>query len=502
MLERIPEFILCWNLTLYQSPNFVIRLPSGAAIILAFEERGAVGQNEEGMPAAMGGQADDMYPANSNASAVRNGLPGDWQALLRDHARRRWIEILDSLTHGKPIPKLDEAALGPLVIALGPQAGEALRIVDRLAMGAATEASAADSIPDTPGDDFARQLDRILEGFVPAEQALVSTVAAKGPPRLFQSELWQVLHKVRESAELSYAREIDLVELDRRILFLLKVRGPLVPAGLSSAIGVDKAQVSRSVKRLLELKLVQREQIRSPVSLTRKGDALAERLLRLAELRNRELSFDVSDKELQDFFAVTEILLDRAVTLYELERDLAHRSGRSDNDLEGAPGFDVRRVNEPIVIDRSRIGSPLLTLSAYFSRSGALAFKRRTGLSNFEAWVLSEIGKAPPTDWAYLVRTLERDHSQAGRTVNHLIERGLVVREGKPGRRHGRFSLSEEGQKLYDIIIDTGYNRSRFLMESVPPQQLDAFFATFDKIRRNAAAQLERERAFEELESH
>ncbi|HTN14860.1 MAG TPA: hypothetical protein VL094_08650 [Sphingomonadaceae bacterium] len=454
------------------------------------------------MPAAMGEQADDMYPANSNASAVRNGPPGDWQALLRDHARRRWEEILDSLRHGKPIPKFDEGAMGPLAIALGAQAGEALRIVDRLAMGAATEASAADTIPDAPGDDFARQLDRILEGFVPPAQLAAVSVPPKGPPRLFQSELWQVLHKVRESAELSYAREIDLVELDRRILFLLKVRGPLVPAGLSSAIGVDKAQVSRSVKRLLELKLVQRDQIRSPVSLTRKGDALAERLLRMAELRNRELSFDVSDKELHDFFGVTETLLDRAVTLYELERDLANKSGQSDSEPKIGVSFDVRRVNEPIMIDRSRIVSPLLTLSAYFSRSGALAFKRRTGLSNFEAWVLSEIGKAPPTDWAYLVRTLERDHSQAGRTVNHLIDRKLVVRDGKPGRRHGRFSLSEEGQKLYDIIVDTGYNRSRFLMEPVPADQLDAFFMTFDKIRRNAAAQLERERAFEELESN
>ncbi|WP_156313532.1 helix-turn-helix domain-containing protein [Erythrobacter sp. SG61-1L] len=197
-----------------------------------------------------------------------------------------------------------------------------------------------------------------------------------------------------------------------------------------------------------------------------------------------------------------EILLDRAVSLYEQERDLAHKVGPGVNEAEPGHGFEVRRVNEPIVIDRSRIVSPLLTLSAYFSRSGALAFKRSTGLSNFEAWVLSEIGKAPPTDWSQLVRALERDHSQAGRTVNHLIERGLVVREGKPGRRHGRFSLSEEGQGYYDIIVETGYKRSRFLMEPVPAPQLEAFLATFDKIRRNAAAQLEREKAFEELESH
>jgi len=95
---------------------------------------------------------------------------------------------------------------------------------------------------------------------------------------------------------------------------------------------------------------------------------------------------------------------------------------------------------------------------------------------------------------------LERDHSQAGRTVNHLIERGLVTREGKPGRRHGRFSPTEEGRKLYDVILKTSFKRAEFLMESIPAEKRAAFMAVFDKIRRNAAAQLERERAFEEFE--
>ena len=449
----------------------------------------------------MGRQADDMHAVTQTSETGPAASPADWRELLRNYAYRRWSDILASLRGGKPIASREDEALIPLLGALGSQAQEALRIVDRLAMGAATEAFAAGEGEASLGSEFASQLGRILEGFAPAAPVAPQVRAGEGRPKIFQSELWQVLHKVRESAELSYAREIDLVELDRRILFLLKGRGPLVPAGLSSAIGVDKAQVSRSVKRLLELRMVQRDQIRSPVALTRKGEILAERLLRLAELRNRELSFDVSDGELQEFFAVMEILLDRAVSLYDQERDLAHKSGRIDRDHEVGHGFEPRRVNEPIVIDRSRIVSPLLTLSAYFSRSGALAFKRLTGLSNFEAWVLSEIGIKPPTDWSELVRALERDHSQAGRTVNHLIARGLVVREGKPGRRHGSFSPSEEGRRLHDIIIQTGIKRSAFLLEPIPPARLEKFLATFDKIRRNAAAQLERERAFEELES-
>jgi len=433
---------------------------------------------------------------------------GDWRLLLRRHARHRWIEVLDCMVSGEAIPPRDISGLAPLFARLGTQADELVGIVDRFAMGAAAEAFADGTREGEPGEEFDAQLDTMLDGLArlaikaePESLAEAERREEAARPRVFQSDLWQLLHKTRESAELSYAREIDLVELDRRVLFMLHAMGPLVPAGLSSAIGVDKAQVSRSVKRLLELGLVKRTQIRSPVSLTKEGEELAGRLMRLAELRNRELSFDVSDAELAEFFAVMEVLLDRAVALYELEREIAGSSGQGEGDKACRRGIEVQRSGEPIAIDRSRIVSPLLTLSAYFSRSGALAFKRTTGLSNFETWVLSEIGYNPPTDWPRLVKALERDHSQAGRTVNHLIKRGLVKREGKPGRRHGRFSPTEEGQKLYDVITRTSIERSEFLIEPLPQNKLAAFMATFDKIRRNASAQLERERAFEELES-
>ena len=81
----------------------------------------------------------------------------------------------------------------------------------------------------------------------------------------------------------------------------------MVPADISSAVGVDKAQVSRSVKRLLELRLVERDQIRAPLHLTRDGERLGRRLNRMAELRNRELTIDISDDELSDFYDTIEI---------------------------------------------------------------------------------------------------------------------------------------------------------------------------------------------------
>ena len=421
--------------------------------------------------------------AKETGSDNRYGPAGNsWRALLRHHA--------DNLWHRQAT---DPTVAAALTAHLGPLADDALKIVEAYAAGARTGNGAAG-----PPAEFGARLDLILNGIEAAlGTALPGVPAAEAQPHVIQSELWQVLRKVRESADLSYAREQYLIELDRRILFLLHDRGPQVPADISSAVGVDKAQVSRSVKRLLELRLVEREQIRAPLRLTRDGERLGARLMRMAELRNRELTLDISDDELTLFFDTIEVLLDRAVALYEQERELAQGTGRS-ADLPGKD-FDTR-PGERLVIDRSRIIAPLMTLSSYFSRSGSLAFKRLTGLSSFEAFVLSEIGMNPPIDWAELVAALARDHSQAGRTVNALMARGLVEREGKPGRRHGRFLPSAEGARLHEVIHEAGRQRSAFLLAPLGSEQRARFLATFDKVRRNATSQLERERAFAELD--
>jgi len=432
--------------------------------------------------AAAGGKA-------KGESAAADDYQDRWRAALRGFALGLWRQAADGTAPARP----DRALLAPL----GTMADEALSLVETFTLGALAQTGGA-RVAASPPEAFTSQLALVLKALEPSV-ALRKGEERPTAPLIFQSELWQFLHKTRESAELSYAREFDLVELDRRILFLLRTKGPLVPAELSSSVGVDKAQVSRSVKRLLELKMVDREQIRSPVTLTRKGEHHADRMLRLADLRNRELTFDIGDDELTEFFAAIELLLDRAVALYEQERARTAAQERGQADVE-AISRPERRSNEPVLIDRARILSPLLTLSAYFARSGGLMFKRRTALSQFESWVLNEIAMAAPIDWPTLTAQLQRDQSQAGRTVRALIDKGLVTREGRPGRRHGHFSPTAEGKRLYDIIQETSVERSSFLMAPLGDEQRKRFLATFDKLRRNAVAQLERERAFEEFE--
>lgn len=405
--------------------------------------------------------------------------------MLREHAEG--IRTSGAVSSGA-----SERLGNHLLTELGSLAPDAVMIVEAYASGAPfAHAAKSGNEPD-----FGNGLSIVLKGI---QAAIAAGNGGEGSdnaarPHVIQSELWQLLRIVRESADLAYSRENDLIELDRRIVFLLHSSGNRVPAEISASIGVDKAQVSRSVKRLLAQGLVSRHQIRAPLSLTAEGAVVAKRLARMAQLRNRELTIDVTDDELVKFYDTIEILLDRAATLYEQERELAH-GAKADDDGRAADSA----LGERTVLDRSRVVAPLMTMSAYFSRSGALAFKRLTKLSNFEAFVLSEIGISAPIDWPSLAAQLARDHSQAARTVQSLVARRLVQRSGGEGRRHGMFSLTPDGHRLHKIILAAGEERSAFLLAPLSAFQRTAFLETFAKIRRNAAAQLERERAFAEI---
>lgn len=357
--------------------------------------------------------------------------------------------------------------------------------------------------PDDNSATFDAGLNRLLAAIRGNARAPIEvSPTSESAPTMIQSELWQVLQRIRESGELFYARESDINELDRRVIFVLHANGPLTALDICGAMGVDKAQVSRTVKRLIEADLLERAQLRAPLDLTAHGRDVAWRLARLAELRNRELTLGVSDDELNHLFKIIDLLLDRSVALYEIERDSANAGSFSQDGLVDTAAIyamaDDRRPSEKLLIDRSRIISPLLTLSAYFSRSGALAYRRLANLSAFEAFVMSEIGRNAPISWSDLVHELQRDQSQAGRTITALIERGLVVRNGKSGRRNGLFDHTEKGKAIYRIIVEVAAQRSAYLMGPLSADQRSQFLTTFATIRQNADRQLERERAFAE----
>lgn len=347
---------------------------------------------------------------------------------------------------------------------------------------------------------FESQLDAVIAG-IAASRATGLMIHRDDRRSKFRSRLWVFLRDARESANIAFSRMVDINELDRRILLLLQAQGDMTLAAISMSNGVDKAQVSRAIKRMSEVSLVARGGIRSPIRLSQGGRQLAERLLRQAELRNRELTFGIADDQLVSLFGVLDTLLKRAVVLFEQERKLSAASHRQIDQTDFQDlGDDGLPGETGIAVDRSRILPPFITLCSYMLRGAALAHKRKTGLSNFESWVLVEVCREPVISWPQLVTSLYRDQSQAGRTVNHLIDIGLVERSGKPGRRHGFFSPTEEGRRICEIINETEMKRSDYLFQGIAKPDLDNFMAAFDVLVRNAEVQVAREKAIQEMD--
>jgi len=456
-----------------------------------------------------------MAASMRQASEAPLPASADWQQWLRERARvaraamlsRRDGAIVMARGAAASRPR-DRACAAALAKAgFGDEAADsALELIDRFTLGWAMAEQAGGALPCDADARFGARLDTIVQALTPHEPlaapaaSVASEAAAPKQPHILQLHLWKVLHAARESADIAYSRTMDLIELDRRILLLLQSHGGLVPADVSASMGVDKAQVSRAVRRLAEMDMIARDGVRSPLALSPKGRSLTESMMRVAELRNRELTFGVSDTQLVQFFAVIEELMARAVILLDQERKLmaAGRTetslGYDDLEADGDPG------NGAIVVERSRILPPMITLSSYTMRSAALVFKRLTGLSNFESWVLNDISREPPMEWSKLVQAINRDQSQAGRTVRRLIEMGLIERSGAAARRHGSFSPTAEGLRLHGLLENAGHQRSQFLVQNLSAEQLRDFFATFEIIAHNAEAQLSRERALDEVE--
>lgn len=391
------------------------------------------------------------------------------------------------------VGRLCEAGFSPF------DARAAVQLIDRFAAGwVIAEQAHPDLAEDETLPDYEGQLDTLLAG-VTVTRAWGGAAAKH---RQFQSNLWVFLRNARDSANIAFARADHVNELDRRILLLLHAQGDMTLAAVSMNNGVDKAQVSRAIKRLSQVGLIQRSGIRSPLRLSAPGRQMADRFVRLAELRNRELTFGIADEQLVDLFSVLDILLARAMALFDQERRLAQASHGIDAEAEFPDHKELDRAPDAgsLTADRAYILPPFMTLCSYMMRAGSLGYKRKTGLSNFDTWVLVEVSRDPPISWPQLVIALYRDQSQAGRTVNRLIELGLVERTGKPGRRHGFFGPTQEGERIVAVINGMAARRSEFLFQGIPTPQLNNFMAGFDVLLRNAEVQLAREKAMQEMD--
>ena len=103
---------------------------------------------------------------------------------------------------------------------------------------------------------------------------------------------------------------------------------------------------------------------------------------------------------------------------------------------------------------------------------------------------LVEIGRAKRISLIELSETIGLESSTISRTVNHLVNAGMVHREVDPAnRRYITISLTEDGQQIFDGIETCMNLYYKQLLRKIPPEKqtevlesiqilLDAFAAS------------------------
>lgn len=91
------------------------------------------------------------------------------------------------------------------------------------------------------------------------------------------------------------------------------------------------------------------------------------------------------------------------------------------------------------------------------------------GITLAQCHSIVEIGRAGNISLIDLARLLNLDNSTISRTVNNLVNAGLVTRELNPeDRRYVTIQLTEAGKKIFDDIEKNMNSKFKKLFEKIP----------------------------------
>jgi len=142
-------------------------------------------------------------------------------------------------------------------------------------------------------------------------------------PRLVSSRVIHLATLLRRTASLAYKREFDLASSEWRILVLTGEFAPLSHGELTELASLDKGQLSRGVTALVDRGLLMRTRNRrqAQIELSPEGRLLFERIMAMAEERNRQLVRGIPEADVEAFFRTVEQMMRTAKELFRAEQE-------------------------------------------------------------------------------------------------------------------------------------------------------------------------------------
>jgi DNA-binding MarR family transcriptional regulator len=310
--------------------------------------------------------------------------------------------------------------------------------------------------------------------------------------RLVAARLCAFLKIAVQSARLAFRRTSGFSNSDSCILAKIAEHGPMTPAELVDFLSYDKSQVSRSVTRLVSGRVLSRDEPHGAVSMTRTGRASYTRVLRLAKSRNAQVLRDLTEQQAQLLPVVMAKLETNARGLLAVE--LARHRTRDQTVQSLAPASARRRAS--ITQPHHRLVIPeLVALQNLIFKSAALAVERELALSEVDWQLISTIGERAPLTRIELMAQMSQGKGQVARALQRLESRGIVALEKIGGGRHVLVSITDQGRKTYDRIMQLALQRNAVLVRGLAPADQQEFSAIIDRLMLNANTLLVREQA-------
>ena len=304
-----------------------------------------------------------------------------------------------------------------------------------------------------------------------------STPLAGVQQKLLGAHFLLLTRLLRQSARSDFAPFEPQNLMERRIVLTLFGVEEGRVSQLAAMLGNDLAQVSRALTSMRTAGLITRGRQRDPYELTSTGLELGESLNAVAIQRERLLTAGLTPQQMFDLAGLMTNLLKNASSL--LVEEEAH--ARGSDGLANAHG-----VSEATEI-HSRIEPAILNLSTTIARSATLAFKRSTGLSNYEWRILANIADRPSISFMELVIHVDSDKAQVSRALNPMVRKDLLSRRRSGRNDTARFTMTEKGRRLHDIMRQDSLRRNSLLVANLKTQQRRRLQAYLDLLITNAA---------------
>lgn len=268
---------------------------------------------------------------------------------------------------------------------------------------------------------------------------------------LISAHLLLLSRLLRRSAMVDYAGLDPGNLMERRIIFTLSRIGEGRVSELSALLGNDIAQVSRALSTMKRKELAERQRQRDPYSLTDAGRELGRLMDKVAVRRERELAHGMEPLQMFELAGMLDNLRDKAAVL--LAEEMAGAREAEDADAEGPPRTEIA----------SRLQPSIAALATTILRSATLAFKRLTGLSQYEWRILANLAYRPSIPFMDLVTHIGSDKAQVSRALNPLIEAGLLRRISGERGEPALLEMTEKGWDIHGVMQRDALRRNAVL---------------------------------------